>query len=300
MGLVSEQAVAELYNLAMNVDKKEESVSENLEAPPNLNKAEDDYRSAAESTADYAENQESHNKVAKKRHRLLFAGALFIGLVIFILAGYILATKKTQSPAPQVANDKAASTSSTTQISTTTKNYSSPNFYLSFEYPEDWAVVDNGGGIMTATSPVMKLARSSGDDAKGRIVLTFRAKDQKLPEFDSGSATAAKQSIKIAYTKPTQNQRGSTYESFLRYAGNVNTAALSGVYITGDSGYTLGQSIPKVDIQKVDPIISITFTKCSDNTCAGGGGELNIPLSLWENLAFSGPLEQMLKSITIN
>jgi len=267
------------------------------EAP--LNTEEQDFKEASSSTAEYAKFEQPE-KLPNPIWKKLGIG-LGVLLVLALIGGggywFLYIHKSTNNKSSQT--QAVTSAKVTSQISATTTHYSSSNFYLAFDYPNDWVVVDNGGGIMTVTSPTMKLKTSSGEIVDGQVILSFRAKDQKLPELDGGNSVATKQSTKIAYTRPTQNQRGSTYESFLRYSGNSNTDTLDGVYVTGDSGYTLGQDIPKADIQKVDPIISITFVKCSDKTCTAKGMATSIPLSAWDDTTFSGPLEQMIKSITI-
>src|SRR5256885_7448114 len=48
------------------------------------------------------------------------------------------------------------------------------NFALAFDYPQDWTVADNGGGIMTVTSPNLKLKDPNGQAGTGQIVLTDR------------------------------------------------------------------------------------------------------------------------------
>ncbi|MDB5161054.1 MAG: hypothetical protein JWO96_434 [Candidatus Saccharibacteria bacterium] len=178
------------------------------------------------------------------------------------------------------------------QIAATTKSYSSSNFYLTFSYPQDWTVTDNGGGIMTVKSPSLNLKNATGQTVEGNIILTIRDKTQKLTEFDKGNATATRASDKIAYTKPAQTQRGSTYISFLQYASTTSTGALDGVYITGDNGYQKAQAIPLVDITKVDPVISVTFLNKA-------GTSMSIPDSQWYDTSFSGPLKTMLESFSI-
>ena len=206
----------------------------------------------------------------------------------FVLKPKPVAKTTTTTIQTQTQAAQAAST-----IATATKNYSSPNFNLSFDYPQDWTVADNGGGVMTVKSPSLQLKNASGQLVAGQVVLTIRDHVQKLSEFDSGNSTATRDSQKVAYTKPTQNQRANTYLSFLQYASTTTTGALDGVYITGDSGYTKGQAIPLVDVQKVDPVISVTFLTTS-------GKALSIADSAWDNSSFSTPLTNMLKSFAIN
>lgn len=196
------------------------------------------------------------------------------------------AAKPTAATSPQPAQTAPASqTPKAGAISTKTKAYTSGNFNLAFSYPDDWTVTDiTGSGVLTAKSPDVQL-----DNAAGQVVFTIRDKNQKLSEFNGGNAQALRGSDKIAYAKPTQTQRGSTYASYLTYAGQTG---LSGIYITGDNGYQKDQAIPAVDIAKVDPVIDITFVK--------NGKQATVADSMLSNTAFLTPLLDLLKSLSIN
>ena len=63
------------------------------------------------------------------------------------------------------ATTQNTSTKASAQISTTTKSYTSPNFYLTFSYPTDWTITDSGGGQMIVISPAMKLKNAAGQAA---------------------------------------------------------------------------------------------------------------------------------------
>ena len=274
--------------------KQPESNSEN--APEVNNEAED------HSTADYA-NYQPPQKEHSPIWRKLGIGLTILIAIVLLGAGamYLKNHKSTKKPAESSQTAQTtASTPAASQIATTTKHYDSSAFQLAFDYPQDWTVSDNGNGILTVTSPKLQLKSADGQTVSGRIIMTIRDSAQKLTEFNAGNALAAKASVKIAYTKPSPSQRGSTYESFLRYANTANTAGLDGVYITGDSGYTLGQAIPLVDVQKVSPVINITFVKCADSVCTAKTTPLSIASTAWDDKTFSQPLESMLQSLTIN
>jgi hypothetical protein len=188
-----------------------------------------------------------------------------------------------------------------TSFASETEHHTSAQFMLEFDYPKDWKVSDEAGsGKLTATSPGVMLKDASGKSYMGQVVLTVRNKQQALPEFDKGNAVAAVESTKINYTKPSQVQRAATYISFLRYATSTSSKALDGVYITGDVGYQKDQAIPKADFTPVDPIISITFVKCSDESCSGTGTASAIESSMWSENTFGKPLQTMLQSLIVN
>lgn len=231
---------------------------------------------------------------AKKKRRL----SLIIGLVLLLLLGGGAAYFITKHKQPPTSNGPTSQASEPPKalLDTTTKRYSSSQFYLDIDLPSDWEVKDEqGSGIMTATSPNIAIP-TAGTNTTGRVVLTLRDKSQKLTEFDKGNATATIDSEKIAYTKPSSAQRGQTYVSFLTYATATSTSLIDGIYITGDFGYQKEQAIPKVDIQKIDPIISLTFMAC-DGSCTK---QIAITPDAWQAADFGVVLKKMLQSLTVN
>jgi len=227
--------------------------------------------------------------------------AIAISLIVILIlvaaggAWYIKHKDKTQK---QAKTTTTAVQQPTTKISSQTKSYSSPNFYLSLNYPNDWVLTDSGGGVMTIVSPAISLTNSSGQAVKGQITVTFRNSSQALPEFDKGNAVATLDSQKIAYTNPTQGQRANTYVSFLTYAGSTSSG-IDEIFITSDNGYKSGQAIPKTDITKVDPKVSITFTKCADSSCVGKGAPMGLSTNAWKDTQISDPLLKILESLSI-
>lgn len=151
---------------------------------------------------------------------------------------------------------------------------------------------------MTLVSPAIGLKNAGGQKVTGQITLTFRDKSRPLPEFDKGNAVAVLESQKIAYAHPSQSQRGSTYISFLTYAGSTS-GGIDGIFVTGNTGYKAAQAVPKADFTPVDPIISITFAKCPNQDCAGKTTALSLSTSSWNDTSLSQPLLKMLESLTI-
>ncbi len=249
---------------------------------------EEDYKAAAHSTADYASYQAPQKAPNPMWRKVGIGLAVLAVIVILALAGYWYAKNHKSTPKPtssaSSSQNSTTNTPAAAKITTATKHYDSVNFNLGFDYPADWTVTDSGGGIMTVRSPAINLKDASGQAVNTQITITIRAKNQKLPEFDAGNATAALDSEKIAYTKPTQSQRANTYISFLSYA--KSSGGFDGIYITGNNGYKKDQAIPKVDIQTVDPVISITFDK-------------SISTDNWSDQAFAQPLKNMLQSLSI-
>jgi hypothetical protein len=106
-------------------------------------------------------------------------------------------------------------------------------------------------------------------------------------------------SDKVAYTKPTQNQRANTYLSYLQYAATTTNGALDSIYITGDNGYKKGQDVPQADIIGVDPLVTISFVSCADTACASPK-PLSITASSWQASALAKTAKAMLQSLSFN
>lgn len=231
----------------------------------------------------------------KKKNRLKLVIALVVVLLVLSGAGFVVMKKRSATHTSSAPTSQAAEQPKPL-LDTTTKRYSSSQFYLDIDIPSDWEIKDEqGSGVMTAMSPNVSIP-TTGTNTTGKVILTMRNKSQKLPEFDKGNATATINSEKIVYTKPSSAQRGQTYISFLTYPTATSTSLVDGIYITGDFGYQKDQAIPKIDIQKVDPIISVTFMAC-DGTCTKA---IAIAPDAWQSAEFGGVLKKMLQSLTVN
>jgi hypothetical protein len=273
---------------------------------------EDDYRAASQATAaeeaydDYTKQSKTYTAPTHKVRKvvliivaLLVVAALVFGAYWMFLRKDDTATKKTTT-----TTNKSSSQSmdmENNSVATETDHYTSSQFMLEFDPPKDWKVVDEqGSGKLTATSPAMVLKDANDKSFMGQIVFTIRNKEQALPEFDKGNAVATRESTKINYTKPSQVQRAATYISFLRYATSVTEGALNGVYVTGDVGYQKDQAVPKADFTPVDPVISVTFLKCGDDSCSSAGTASSVTSKLWDESTVGKPLQSMLESLIVN
>lgn len=245
---------------------------------------------------EYLKQVEPLQKHKKKGRLKLIILALILVVSLGAIASVYLSNKskketQMKKPVAEVAEQPE------TSINSQTKRYSSSQFFLDFDQPSDWEIKDDeAAGLLVATSPNLNIPAAGGGVTTGRVVLTIKGGVQKLPEFDDGNATAVIDSEKVAYTKPSGAQRGQTYLSFLSYVNTTSTSLIDAVYITGDFGYTKEQAIPKVDIQKMDPIITITFFAC-DGACTKAVG---ITPEAWAKPEFGGALKKILQSLTIN
>lgn len=263
-----------------------------MDSAPPQSAEDDDYQAASRAAGSYDTPPPPPVPPKKATKSINWWIVIIVILLLAVAAIYwfLLRSKPATAPAPKTNTQQNSENSSNTPATAETTHYDSSNFNLGFDYPKSWKVVDTAGsGKLTVTSPSIKLNGADGQQTDGQIIMTIRDRTQKLPEFDKGNAAAVLDSEKIAYTKPSQTQRGSTYLSFLNYAGS--SSGLDGIYITGDNGYQKGQAIPKIDISKVDPIIDITFTS--------GGNPLTIGPGSWSDDSFSKPLKDMLKSLSI-
>jgi hypothetical protein len=273
----------------------------------------DDYQAASRATAedDYEDYSTHGGGYSAPKHTFRKVVLIsFVLLVVLAAAGFAVYKlvlnkddKKTNKQAAGTSQQSStAASDNESLIASETEHYTSTGFIgLEFDYPKDWKVTEGtDGGVLTVKSPVLSLKQAGGQTSNGQVVFTVRNKQQALPEFDKGNAVAAIESEKINYTKPSSAQRAATYLSFLTYASSSQAGAIDGVYITGDVGYQKDQAIPKADFLPVDPVISVTFVKCSDSTCSDNGTATGIDASMWKDAKFGVPLKSMLQSLTIN
>lgn len=230
------------------------------------------------------------------------------GIVITLLLVAIGAGLYWQFARPKPATKPSTSTTAPSTQSTTTqesqvatKSYDSTNFSLSFNYPEKWTVADTTGTTLTITSPATQLTDATSKAVTGQIVTTVQQKGQLPPGLGAGDALAVLSSQRVSYTQPTSSQRGQTYLSFLQYSATTAAGGLDGIYITGDYGYQKAQTIPKSDIANIDPLVTVTFLKCSDANCAAANKTaLTVAATSWQDSAFSAPIKTLLTSFAFN
>ena len=54
--------------------------------------------------------------------------------------------------------------------------------------------------------------------------------------------------------------------------------------------------IPDTDVAGVNPLITVTFTKCGNSACTANLSPLTIASTSWNNTAFKTPIITMLRS----
>lgn len=271
----------------------------------------DDFRAASQAASEEYDNYTKHGAAyitprhgGRKVLLVVLVVLLFLGVGTaaywFLVRKDDIHTKTSSSGYTTHQTTPAGSTTKGSAITTATEHYVSPGFGLEFDHPKDWTASEpTGSGVLTVKSPSMTLKNASGQTFSGQVVLTVRNKQQPLPEFDKGNAVATVASQKLTYAHPSQTQRGSTYLSFLTYASSGQSGGLDGLYITGDVGYQKGQAIPKADFTPVDPVISVTFVKCTGK-CGADSKAASIDPALWQSDTFGKPLTDLLESLVIS
>ena len=252
---------------------------------------------------DEAAERQAHTEflrsvVSPKRKRG-YSKVLAIIIVLLLLVGggaywkFVLHKAK-----PAKHTTTTSTTSPTAPANVPTKQDTSTNFNLSFNYPQTWTVTDSGNGQLTVVSPPTPLTGSDGQAITGQITLTVRAQGQGLDAFAKGNGLAVLASQKVSYSSPTQTQRAQTYLTYVQYPTTTVATALDAIYITGDFGYQKAQAVPQVDLGNVDPQVVVTFAKCSTATCSTVV-PTNIAAASWKgNIATT--TETMMKSFSFD
>jgi hypothetical protein len=254
------------------------------------------------------ENFEPYDTYTKpKKHSGKKVATALLIIVLLLAAGagaYELFLKSKLKPAPKAATQTTQrsntlnAASSTSLPAAPTKHYDSAHFNLGIDYPQTWTITDADGIKLTIKSPRVNLVAATGSTASGEIVITVQNKQTTLPDFVKGSAMAVLNSDTVAYTKPTSNQRANTNLSYLQYAATTTNGALDGIYITGNNGYQKGQSVPQADISGVDPLVTVSFAACADDTCASPK-PLSVQASSWQTTSQAAATKAMLQSLSL-
>ena len=197
-------------------------------------------------------------------------------------------------------NKKAQTTASQSQkqsaqaVTTATKQYTSTNYSLSFNYPATWTVNDTTAKL-TVTSPATQLAIPTGAKTSVHVIVTIQNQETAIPSFPSGGAVAALASNLLVYAQPSSIQRAQTYISYLSY---TTSNGLDAVYVTGNIGYRQGQAVPMSDIVQGDPLISVAFESCTDASCTNGK-PVTLSASDWQSSAVSKQVTSLLESLVV-
>jgi hypothetical protein len=244
-------------------------------SPPD--EREDQYAAASQSTAEFIKNVEPIQAQHRKQRRR--KPVIIIVLLLLAAAGasayFFLKPAEKQSttqpsPSPSSQNSEEAEEEDT-------EHYVSQDLRLALDYPKAWKLDDATSGQIKIESPMVKLPDASNSQTDAKILVTFLSAGSTPPEFTNNDATATIEAEKITYKNPSQTQRGQTYLSFVGFGSSTG---LDAIYVTGDAGYQKDQTIPKSDVVRANPIISVTFQKCAGSTCTG---KLSVAPDAWSS-----------------
>jgi len=263
------------------------------EVPEGSENANTDYEAASRSTADFVQAVKPKKQKGGKKKKLL------VLLVLVVVAGlaaaaYFLVLKKEDKPAE--TTQQAQSTpppAAESADAALAEHYVSQELRLSLDHPTSWKLDNSTSGQIKLESPITKLATADGEQMDARVVLTLLNSGSQPPGFTGNSGQAVAESEKFAYKAPTQNQRKETFLSFLGFGGGNDVDA---IYITGDSGYQKGQTVPKTDVTKVEPVVAVVFVHCEGANCKDS---LSIAPATWSSNATLQTAKAILQSLII-
>lgn len=245
--------------------------------------------------------QKSHPlPVTDTKRKRRWPKVLLVLVVLAVIAAVVfrLNSKPAKAPATNVQTTSSTKNqqAATNSEATTTAHYDSTTYTLSFDYPQTWKVSDTTTKL-TVTSPEVSLTGADGKSTKAHVVVSMQNQQTTITGYPSGGAFASLASDKLSYKQPTQIQRAQTYVSYLGYADQSN---LDAIYVTGDNGYTQGQTVPMSDVVKGNPLISVSFLNCSTIDCSNGGSALKLQASAWKSGQASKDVTALIESLQLN
>lgn len=238
------------------------------------------------------------------KKRLLVISLTIIVLVVaigfgghWLLSGGHKSTPTYKAPAQTVANTAKSPSGGKATSTAGTNSYTAADFNLSFNYPDGWTVFNNGSGPMTVTSPTMLLTSATGQKVNGLVTMTIQQQGQLPAAFSAGTALAVLNSQLIPYKNPSSAQTSQTYLSFVQYSSTTTKGGLDAIYVTGNYGYQKDGIIPSSNIASINPLVTISFTKCGNTKCTASLTSLTIASTAWSNKTFQTPIKNMLASL---
>ncbi len=238
------------------------------------------------------------DKLPKKTDYKLWLIVSGVIILIILAAGAYFYGQHTKTKSPvktsHTASSQKAAVSKPAAPATQLTSYTSTPFNLTVNYPTTWTVASNGNTSMTITSPIMSLVADSGKTVSGKTVLTVLNQGQ-IPTAFGTTSVAVLNSLDITFTSPTSSQAAQTYISFVQYPATVTKGGLDAIYVSGNSGYLKGQTIPPSDINKVSPLVIVSFMQCQTTACTSLL-PLTISSNMWSSSSFETPILDIIKS----
>ncbi len=227
-------------------------------------------------------------------------GLIAIGIIVLLVlcvSAYLYGQHTKSKPAPKPSHTSSSQKVATPKPSTTAiqlTSYTSTPFNLTVSYPTTWVVASQGNTSMTISSPVISLLADTGKTVSGKIVLTVFNQGQSPANLGT-SSVAVLNSQDISFTNPTSSQAAQAYISFVQYPATTALGGLDAIYVTGNSGYLKSQTIPPSDVNKVDPLVIVSFMQCQTSECVSLA-PLTISSTMWSSSSFQTPILDIIKS----
>ena len=199
-----------------------------------------------------------YNRRKRQRQRQLKAFLVFIALLIIIglISGVVVLINKQSKTVKKSPIIKTA----------VIKQYISTSSSINFSYPDNWTVFNNHHGLIEINSPVTSILNDLHHQTKGRIDVMINQKTVIPPQFGNFSLAVLNSKI-VKYKKPTSLQSNQTYLTFAQYPSTTVIGGLNAIYLTGSFGYEFKQVIPIGDMEKLSPLIIISFNQCINKNC---------------------------------
>lgn len=241
----------------------------------------------------------TQNHPAKKSKQNIVWIIVGIAALLVLGSGAFLYGHYTK-PKPKVVKQthKVVASKSTYNSSAPTTNYTSTAFGLTVTYPNNWAVSSIGNTSITITSPETTLTSDIGSSVMGRILVNILGQGQVPAGFGAGSVAVLDSQV-VAFANPTASQAAQTYISFVQYPATTVKGGLDAIYVTGNNGYQKDGPIPTSDVNKISPLIFVSFQQCKDIQCSEVK-TLTIASTMWSNTNFSNTILNIIKSFTFS
>lgn len=261
----------------------------------------DIYEEASRLTADYeisniagTSSQKSKKPRPKARNKLLLIVTTLLIMSAVGMAAYRYLNSKDDAaePAPSQASTVKPETQVPSQTTDTNdtglKHYVSTakRLSLEFDYPVNWTVTPSAAESTASdkpivlTSPSNTIKDSNGATVSGKVTVQFRPRGPSIIELEPRTATAAYDSVQIAYANPTVGQHKYPFLSFINLGGDRTKAAFEEVIITSTQEYKKDSPIDSINLASIDPLVSAHFNTCKADDCSD---TLSITNDTWQN-----------------
>jgi len=199
-----------------------------------------------------------YNRNRRQKRKRLKLALIFLALIALIFLASFVFTNLT-------TNQKSIKKIVTPSVISSLK-YNSNSSNLIFHYPSNWTVFNDHHGLIEISSPITNILNQNKQLVSGKVEVTINQTNVIPPAFGNFAIAVLNSKI-VNYSNPTSLQRGQTYLTFAQYSEDSVVGSLNAIYLTGGFGYEFKQVIPIGDIEKLSPLIFISFEQCTNKTC---------------------------------